>query len=242
MTLFASVRLVRQLNAMINDAVEPGRAATAVQGADVAHHLLDPDGVSGLDETRSTTLVDALPRLVALESQGWALALPVPGRLGILRGPAALNRAALDAGSAVVGLTGGAALVPVPVGPAVQWRLHPAERAAPPPTAYEAERALSEAVIHAGSALARLDAASGPRPVDLVDLGPAPGSPPRQRAAADRAARLLAACEQALDHDGATLSSYEVATRRRELEVVREAAREALVAAVSWQPSRSRVP
>ena len=234
MTLFASVRLVRQLNAMINKSAPLDRAAAAVLGQDVAHHFLDPDGVAGLDETHATTLVDALPSVASLQSQGWLLALPVPGRLGILRGPADLNRAALAAGSAVIGLSGGVALVPIEVGPAVQWRLYRAEPPASPHSGYEAERTLSETILSAGRTLSLLDVAAGPSPATDVDLGPAPGYPPRQRAAADRAARLLLACQTALDHDGASLSSYEAAARRRELESVRDAARDALVAAVSW--------
>ena len=236
MTLFASVRLTRQLNAMITKAADVGRSATAVLGADVAHHVLDPDEVGGLDSGHATTLVEALPSIDRREARGWLLALPVPGRLSVLRGPAELNRAALAAGSAVVGLTGGVALVPVEVGPAVQWRLYRSVPPAAPPGLYETERALGEAILDAARALARLDVAAGPSPTASVDLGPAPGYPPRQRAAADRAARLLLACSTALDHDGASVSSYEVAARRRELEQVRDAARDALVAAVSWQP------
>jgi hypothetical protein len=236
-TLFASVRLVRQLNAMINNRAEVGRAATAVVGSDVAHHILDPDGVTELDTARATTLVEALPTVLGREARGWVLAVPLPGRLGLLRGPVELNRAALAAGSAVVGTGGGIALVPVEVGPAVQWRVHRAEPPAPPPTSYEAERALSETVLQAARALARLDVASGPGPDRDPDLGPAPGYPPRQRAAADRAAQLLVAAQTALDHDGASLSSYEAGARRRQLEAVRDAAVEALTAAVSWQPA-----
>ena len=85
--------------------------------------------------------------------------------------------------------------------------------------------------------LARLQVAVGPGPGDLdadldAGLGSAPGYPPRRRVAADRAARLLVACEYALDTDGAAISSYESISRRRELEAVRDAARDALVAAV----------
>ena len=240
MTLFASVRLTRQLNATarqgIGTATGADRAAAAVLGSDVAHHVLDPEGVVGLDPLRGTVLEDAWPHLASRERQGWLLALPAPGRLGVLRGPVELNRAALAAGSAVLGIASNVALVPVRVGPALQWGLHRAEHPAPPPTTYEAERALSETILTAGRTLARSDVASGPTPVAEPELGPAPGYPPRQRAAAERSARLLVACQTALDHDGGSLSSYEAAARRRELEAVRDAARDALCAAVSWQP------
>ncbi len=235
MTLLVSVRLVRQLNAMIHDRAEIGPAAAAVVGADVAHHVLDPDGLGGLDQTRATALVDALPEIIGSERNGWLLALPAPGRLGVLRGPANLNRAAIDAGAAVVGLTAGVALVPRAVGPAVQWRLYRAEPPAAPPSSYEAERTLGETILSAGRTLAQLDVAGGPGPAgDLPgDLGPARGYPARRRVAADRAARLLLAADVALQHDGASLSSYEMTVRRRELEAIREAARDALVSAVS---------
>ncbi len=244
MTLLASVRLVRQLNALTaGPAADAGagtagvaRVAAAVTGSDVAHHLLDPDEVAGLDPARATDLADGLPVLSGRESRGWLLVLPAPGKLGGMRGPVAFNQAALEAGSAVLGLESGLGLVPTPVGPAVQWRIFRAERPAVTLSSYEAERALSETILSAGRSLARLDVAAGPGPGDIRDdLGPAPGYPPRRRAAADRAARLLLACEHALDGDGASLSSYEMAARRRELETVRDAARDALVAAVSWQ-------
>ena len=61
--------------------------------------------------------------------------------------------------------------------------------------------------------------------------------PNRQRLAADRAARLYVACEAALADDGSSLSSYEADVRARELRVVRDAARTALCAAVTWRRS-----
>ena len=63
-------------------------------------------------------------------------------------------------------------------------------------------------------------------------------------AAADRAARLLVACEAALTDDGASLSSYEAEVRARELRAVRDAARESLCAAVTWRrtPGDAAVP
>jgi hypothetical protein len=232
-TQFASVRLARQLNAMINSRTDAGRAAAVVTGTDVAHHVLDPEGLCGLDPSLATDLVEALPRVADREAQGWLLALPAPGRLSVLRGPATLNQAAVAAGSAVVGVSAGLALVPTGVGPAVQWRVHRAEPPAPPPTPSEAERALSEVILSAERTLARLDVAAGPTPALVVDLGPANGYPLRRLAAADRAARLLVASAAALDDEGGTLSSYEVLARRRELEAVQAAARDALTAAVS---------
>ncbi len=233
--------MVRQLNGLTAgpaaDTAVTHRAAQAVIGADVAHHLLDPESLTGLDPLHATPLVDALPALAGRESRGWVLVVPAPGKLGGLRGPPALNQAAIEAGSVVVGVTGGIALVPMAIGPAVQWRVLRSEPPAAPPSSYEAERALGETILSAGRTLAGLEVAAGPGPRDdgEYDLGPARGEPPRRRVAADRAVRLLLASEYALDSDGGSLSSYEIATRRRELEAVRDAARIALVAAVSWQ-------
>jgi hypothetical protein len=230
-TLLASVRLARHLNGPAGD---PG----AVVGPDVAHHVVDPDDVAGLDPLLATDLETALPVLRARERDGWVLVLPNPGRLGGLRGPVAFNQAALGAGSAVIGAGAGLALVPQLVGPAVQWRLHRAHPPGSAPTSYEAERVLGEAILKAGRELAELDVAAGPTPVGLdADLGPAPGYPPRRRLAADRAARLLIACDLALDNDGRSLSSHEVDRRRGLLDLVRQAARDALVAAVSRAPA-----
>jgi len=116
----------------------------------------------------------------------------------------------------------------------VQWRVHAAARPFAPPTLYEAERELSEAVLRAATTLTRLDVAAGTRP--RLDDGPAlaPGYPQRARLAADRAARLLAACDEALSTDGASITLYEAETRSRELRVVRTAAGQALCAAAGW--------
>jgi hypothetical protein len=230
-TLFVSVRLTRQLNAMINNQTDAARAATSVRGEDVAHHVVDPSGLTGLDPLRATSLLDALPRLVELGRSGWLLAVPTPGRLGPLRGPAEFNRAALAAGSTVLAMTGGLALVPHRVGRAVQWRVHAAELPAPPPSPSEAERTLSETILTAGRILERLDVAGGPAPDSEPELGPAPGYPARQLHTAERAARLLVACGVALESDGASLTSYEVEARGRELRTVRAAAVDALCSA-----------
>jgi hypothetical protein len=134
----------------------------------------------------------------------------------------------------VVAATAGIALVPYRVGPAIQWRVYPAERPAPPAGPYEAERELTETVLRAASALQQLEVAGGSRPAD-PGLRLPTAYPNRQRLAADRAARLYVACETALADDGSSLSSYEADVRARELRAVRDAARTALCAAVTWR-------
>ena len=229
-----SLRMTANLNAVVRFQVSVTEAAAAVVGDDVAHHVVDPEGVLDLDPLRATPLDAVLGTIAARDPELWVLALPVPGALGPLRGPAALNRAALEVGEAVLaGTGGGLGLVPHTVGRGVQWRLYRAERPASPPSSYDAERALSEAVLDAGATLSRLDVAGGARPADVrAEL--APGYSPRQRVAADRAARLLHACDHALSTDGTAISSHEAEVRARELRRLRSAAGAALCAAASW--------
>lgn len=242
MHILPAVRLTAALNAQ---AGEPGgaeeRRARSVIGSDVAHHVADPEDLLGVGGLHAVELAEALPRLGSREAAGWVLTLPAPGLLGALRGPGELNVAALDAGAAVIAATAGLALVPYRVGPAVQWRIFPAERPAPPADPYEAERALSEAVLAAAGTLTRLDVAGGTRPDDPQLQLPS-GYPNKQRFAADRAIRLLVACEAALSDDGASISSYEADLRARELRAVRDAARTALCAAVTWHRTPGDAP
>jgi len=96
MESLASVRLTANLNSMINGQQSLEQAERAVIGSDVAHHVLDPDGVLGLDPHQASSLDEALEALKRAEPEAWFLALPVPGSLGPLRGPAPFNRAALE--------------------------------------------------------------------------------------------------------------------------------------------------
>nr|WP_294693634.1 hypothetical protein [uncultured Friedmanniella sp.] len=228
-----SLRLTAHLNAVLRFQVSVAEATAAVVADDVAHHVVDPDHLLGLDPLAATPLAAALPAIAAWEPEMWVLALPVPGALAPLRGPTELNRAALEVGEAVVAVGGGLALVPHAVGRGVQWRAFPAEHPFAPASSYDAERALSEAVLRAAEALTRLDVAAGTRP-HADGAGLAPGYSPRQRVAADRAARLLLACDSALSSDGAALSAHEAGIRASELRRLRAAAADALCAAASW--------
>ncbi|MET1005292.1 MAG: hypothetical protein ABWX96_07070 [Propionibacteriaceae bacterium] len=229
-----SLRMTANLNALTHGLIDPDRAAEAIRAVDVAHHVLDPDAVLDLDPWSANPLDDALVALARVEREGWALGLPAPGALAPLRGPRALNEAALQAGEVVVAQTGGVALVPLRVGRAVQWRVYAAERPFAPASPYEAERALNEAVLGAAKALAQLDLAAGTRPPDTTAARLAPGYSPRQVATANRTLYLLAACDAALTDDGGSVSSYEADLRSRTLRAVRTAASQALCAACSW--------
>ena len=228
------MRMTANWNALAHGLVDPAHAARAVVSGDVAHHVLDPESVLGLDPLTATALDTALAVLAGAQGEGWALGLPVPGALLPLRGPRPLNEAALLAGEVVIANAGGVALVPLRVGRAVQWRVYPAERPFAAPSPYEAERALNEAVLAAAQALARLDLASGSRPPDTAGARLAPGYSPRQVATANRTLYLLAVCDAALSDDGASVSSFEADARARTLRGVRTAASQALCTACSW--------
>jgi len=229
-----SVRMTANLNSLIRGQQSIEQAERAILGADVAHHVVDPDGVLSLDPLQASTLDAALEALLPAESDGWFLAPPVPGSLAPLRGPAAFNIAALEHGEAVVASAAGLGLVPMRIGQAIQWRIFAAERPLAPSTPYEAERALNEVVIDAAATLSRLDVAAGTRPASPSTVILAPGYSTRQRATVERAARLLAACDAALLDDGSSISSFEADRRARELRRVRAKAGEALGSAVSW--------
>lgn len=229
-----AARLAANLNSLLRRQQSLEQAERAIRGSDVAHHVVDPQNLLGIDPLQATPLDDALPALAAAETEAWFLALPTPGALAPLRGPAPFNRAALEQGQAVVASSAGLGLVPHRVGRAVQWQIHAAERPFAPSSPYDAERALNEAVIVAAAVLSRLEVAAGARPADPLLPVLAPGYASRQQVTAQRAARLLAACELALRDDGGSLSAYEADRRARELRTVRTHAAEALSAAVSW--------
>jgi hypothetical protein len=229
-----SVRMTANLNSIIRWQQSIEQAERAIVGDDVAHHVLDPAGALGLDPLRASTLDEALESLMNAERDVWFLALPAPGSLAPLRGPADFNLAGLEQGEAVVASSAGLGLVPIRVGPAVQWRVFRAEHPLPPSSPNEAERAFNEVIIDAASMLSRLDIPSGAWPELPAAAALAPGYSARQRATVERAARLLTACDAALLNDGGSISAFEADRRAQELRRVRAKAGEALGSAVSW--------
>lgn len=226
--------MTANLNALAHGLIDSDRAADNIRGRDVAHHVVDPDGVLGLDPLAATEIASALPVVARAQREGWTLGLPTPGALLPLRGPRALNEAAVQAGEVVVAAGGGVGLVPLIVGRAVQWRVYAADRPFAPASPYEAERALNESVLGAAQALAQLDLAAGSRPPDTTGVRLAPGYSSRQVATANRTLYLLLACDTALADDGGSVSSYEAEVRARTLRAVRVAASQALCTACSW--------
>lgn len=175
-----------------------------------------------------------------------ACALPVPGDLHGLAGPAELNRSATEHGEALLllGARPGqvvAAAVPVTVGAGTTWLVH---RAAPRPPSDlgQADRELRLELTESATRLAQLDVASwSPDTVDgLLNLDrgpvvPAPvGTPERAVALARRSVLLLDIVELAeADGTGGAVSATEAFARQEALDVLARAARHALVAACS---------
>ena len=234
--LLPAGRLAAWGTAALTGAVSPDEAADAVAGPHDPGHR-----VSGLPgEDTPVTLPYALARLRALGATGLRLALPRPGDVSGLPGPAGTNAAALDAGAAVVTL-GGCHLALVPDGRAT-WTTHPAVpdlRARP--TVREAERALGSAVRDAAAELARLDVARwDPAAAEVVQGRGASGrtslpSPadPAAHALLAQGLRIARLVEVALASDGAAVSGSESSARRQVLRDLGDAARHAVEAACS---------
>ncbi len=232
----AAVRLVAFLNAVRHGAVSAEVAARSVVGEDVAHHVVDADGLLGLDPLRANDLDSALATVGLFVDSDWLICLPRPGAPAGLGG-AALT-AAMAAGVAVAPEHGTVVFVPHAVGAAVQWVALGGTRVGPLPQTYDAERALTETIVAAGRQLAGLDleppggGRRSRRTITPVQL--APGYPSRNRHAADRAWQLFHACSTAIADESGQLSSFEVEARFGVLRKVRDAAADALTAACVW--------
>ena len=230
-----ALRLTVALNAMINTPLSVPEAVAVVQGVDVVHHVVDPDDRLGLDQDGAVALVDALPLIAARESEMWVLALPEPGAAAALRGPAALTADALGAGEAVVAGSAGMALVPHRVGPAVQWRVWPAERPAP---AAQPARGGRRPQRDGDLRRRRPGPAGRGRRGPTVRTGPAGDRPRPEHAAAGHASTGPSGCSRPApwpwSPTGPRISSWEAEARFRELRRVRAAAAAALCATATW--------
>jgi hypothetical protein len=208
----------------------------------------EPHAVEGLPSGRDVALSEALHELRSAGARAAAVALPRPGDPQGLGGPRALTEAAVDAGEAVLAVGARVALVPrvTAFGPPgdqghfVTWRWHVADPVPPGPGLAEAERALSVALLQAGSILADLDIASWrPEVAQLLEdvragreSAPLPHAyPAPAQALAARAARLWAVTDFALGDDGGATSASASAARRQALHPLERAARHALAAA-----------
>ncbi|WP_051215464.1 hypothetical protein [Granulicoccus phenolivorans] len=233
MTIEAAIRLTGNLNVLRHTAVSAEVSAREVVADDVAHHVVDPEGLLDLNPLAANELDIAMRAAITRYPGDWSLILPRPGMLGALRGPAALTRLALEMGAAVVSQAGGLGWVPQPVGSAVQWVVLPAEKPALPTAPTEADRHLSETVLRIADALAAQEMSSGERPEPVFAPLPAAYGG-RAKKLATKALRLIHAADAALADDSGLLHSHAIQTRRTALREVQRAAIDALSAAVSW--------
>ena len=216
-----------------------GSAATddvidAVTADDAAHHVA---GLPGSPDALPLAL--ALGRLRSLGAAAAGAALPVPGDLVGLAGPAELNRTAVEVGEAVLIRGAGLGLVPHRAGAGVVWQAYAANERRQVPDPGEASTGLRRTLLETLEVLADLDVARWRPEVadELVDLRAerALALPPGlHRAAApliaqgDRCWRIV---ELALVDDGGALSAADAEARRTALLPLERAARRALVAA-----------
>lgn len=221
------------LSAWLRGDASPDDLLAAVVGDDAAHHVV---GIPGLEDAQPLALALATFR----DARSAGLALPVPGDLTGLGGPAELNAAAVQSGEAVVVDGAGLALVPHRAGAGVVWQCLPA-RPRQLVDLGEADRSLRLALTRAAGALADLDVARWRPEVadELMDLrhrdgyDAPPGTPGRAVELAGRALQARAIVDLALEDDGGAVTAYEISLREQALAPLDHAARHALVAACS---------
>ena len=207
-----------------------------------AHHVHDPDEVLGLFEHDPLSSVPIRMALARISHDPrdipvlWGLLLPVPGQLAGLRGPAQVNRAALDAGAVVVCHQGsttmpaGTAWIPHPVGSAMQWTIVRGAAPLPPPTPADADPLLRSAVSATAAQLTDLGMVAGNRS-DVV----APhltGHRPADQRLLDSAWTVMMACDAG--RESTMFTAYGAQTRETALRQLRNAASQAVTAATSW--------
>ena len=208
--------------------VSPEELADTVRGDDPRHLVV------GLPEHDVLELYE----LPAVVTGRVSLALPAPGDLVGLGGPASFNVAATDAGEAVV--AGAFGLVPEVDARTVVWRAHPADRVPwvdDRETAMELKLALADVTRR----LVDLDVAAWqPDIPDLLlnlrhraPLPLPPGYDARRAETAERAVLCMDILELARSDDGGAVSSNEMQRRRSALDDLGRATRRALVGACS---------
>jgi hypothetical protein len=229
-----SAQLAVWLNAALRGSVGPDDFADAARDGDPQHLVV------GWPEGSTLSLLELPARVRAAGGAGARLALPVAGDLLGLRGPAAFNTLAVDAGEAVVLDGVGIGLVPTLDARTVVWQGSPAE-VAPPLDRAEEGRMLRQALVTTTADLARLDVASWqPEIPDLLmnvrdrpDLVLPPGLGAGASDDLERAALCLEIVGLAMRDDGGAASAYEMAERRRCLTDLDRAARRVVVAVCS---------
>lgn len=245
MTSSRSARLVAWGNAWLAGLVGLDEVLDVVQAGDEPHQVEGDQG--------TVSLALALGSVRTSGASRFQLALPVPGDVSGLPGPAALNRPALDAGEvALVDGPSPFALIPEVTSHgspmdgyahAVTWRLVGANAPRPPETTTRgAAVELNAALREATSALTQLDVAgAGQEVLDALarsrDERPAAGLPIGHPAAAHE---LVARCERletlldlAAHDDGAAVTQHELHGRSEVLRALGTAVRRAQEVAYS---------
>jgi hypothetical protein len=245
MTFTRAGRLVAWGNAWLAGLVGLDELLDVVQRDDEPHQVLN--------DRDTAQLALALGLVRTSGATRFQLALPVPGDVSSLPGPAALNRLALDAGE--VALVDGAspcALIPESTAHgspidgysyAVTWRLVGANAPRPPDLSPRgAAVELSDATRKATAALTQLDVAgAGQDVLDALARGRVPrpiaGLPVGHPAAAHelvaRCERLQALLDLAAQDDGAAVTQHELHSRSEVLRILAAAVRRAREVAYS---------
>ncbi len=244
-----SLRLAAWGAAVVRREADVARAVAAVEGSD------EPHVVTGVPGAAGDGLADLLAHLRTGGATGVRAALPAPGDVLGLPGPAAFNTAALAAGECVLvdGTAAPLGLVPEvtafgsawETGHLVAWQgsvveLRPGSGVG---QLSEVDRELRTAMVSATEQLQRLDVARGrddaaPAIAQSRDGGRERGvRPPSAGARSVRvlatALRLRAIVELATLDDGAAVSGWEADRRREALRGLDAVARRAMVAAVN---------
>jgi hypothetical protein len=232
-----SARFALWFSAWSSGAVSLDDARDAIVGDDTAHHVL------GLpDQEDAVPLILALGLLRTEGGKAASLALPVPGDLLGLAGPADFNVEVVETGEGVVVLGADLGLVPHAVGSAVQWQCLPATGQTQVPDPSEADAHLRQTLLRTAEQLADLDVARWrPEVADElmalrrhVDLAFPTGMAPRAVRLAGLSTRCRAIVELALEDDGASITAAEADSRVQVLRPLDHAARRGLVAACAF--------
>lgn len=238
----AAVRLSWWGTGWLRGEVAHPALGAAIAGSELRHLVVGAPN----DDPHVGSLLTFLTAERTAGGHGIVGAFPTPGDPVGLRGPRAFTAAAIEAGQAVLLPALGTGLVPVQVGPVVEWHEYDARRPLPVDLG-DADRGLRTAVLETAEGLAALDVASWNPTLadDLIDLRagvavPVAGwVPDRTRTLLARALHLRDVVELALADDGGALGVGEAAHRRLLLEPLAAAVRRALTACCSpdgWPP------
>lgn len=252
-----SARLAAWGTAVLADGLDPALAVAAVTRDDEPHAVSADFEVSAtLGLAAGGGLLELLSCLQRHGTPSLTVALPAPGDLVGLPGPAAFNESATEAGECVLAHEGAGPAIGIVAqvtefgsvyepGAIVAWQAHAVgrRRVTDLGSVREADRELRSALAEAVEELARLDVArwredAADRVAAIRDGGlergvVPPTTPPRCVQVLARAARVRAIVELASEDDGAATTQQEVQRRAGALRRLDGVSRRAMVAAVN---------